>query len=77
MWANEEFILFHRMYPNGTEVARINKKPLILSNYYIPAEVCGDIRHLYYCRIGSHSPHNSSQFDEISEKIWRVQMEGP
>ncbi|XP_065208532.1 probable cytochrome P450 CYP44 [Planococcus citri] len=27
-----------RMYPNGTEVARINKKPLILSNYYIPAE---------------------------------------
>lgn len=27
------------MYPNGTEVARINKKSLILSNYYIPAEV--------------------------------------
>uniref|UniRef100_A0AAT9UU75 Cytochrome P450 404E1 n=1 Tax=Maconellicoccus hirsutus TaxID=177089 RepID=A0AAT9UU75_MACHI len=27
-----------RMYPNGTEVARINKKPLILSNYEIPPE---------------------------------------
>ncbi|XP_065208533.1 probable cytochrome P450 CYP44 [Planococcus citri] len=27
-----------RMYPNGVEIARIIKKPLILSNYHIPAK---------------------------------------
>lgn len=27
------------MYPNGTEISRILKEDLMLSNYYVPAQV--------------------------------------